>query len=304
MDRSYWHELMEKTAFPAEAVDFLDRAGETLAAQGQEEAFDALTAAYAAGGFHAEAVAPQVESVAKAAGLSPYTVWFFLLAESSKPVREDFAAKGIPEEIFWDTFSDLRAKINECKEVQGVWGNFVAFWYDIFFTGHIVKLGRMEYETAVNEWQDATLRGVSIPKGSVVRSIHIPASGEPFDRETRLASYRKAYEFFKPELGGGPLVCVCHSWLLYPPYREILSPTSNIVDFMDDFDIIGQDEDKEFGDCWRLFGRDYQKPTADLPERTSMQRAFKQYLLGGGVPGAGRGVLLFDGEKLLTGKKR
>ena len=93
-------------------------------------------------------------------------------------------------------------------------------------------------------------------------------------------------------------MCVCHSWLLYPPYGEILSPTSNIVSFQRDFDITGQEASEEFDDSWRLFGGDYKKPLEDLPERTSMQRAFKNYLLAGGKAGEGRGVLIFDGEKI------
>ena len=95
-------------------------------------------------------------------------------------------------------------------------------------------------------------------------------------------------------------MCVCHSWLLYPPYGEILSPTSNIVSFQRDFDITGQEASEEFDDAWRLFGGDYKKPLEDLPERTSMQRAFKNYLLAGGKAGEGRGVLIFDGEKIVN----
>ena len=37
----------------------------------------------------------------------------------------------------------------------------------------------------------------------------------------------------------------------------------------------------------------------DLPEDTSMRRAFKKHLLAGGKTGAALGILVFDGEKLL-----
>ncbi len=309
MDVAYLQELMDKTAFPAQAREFLLPAAERLNACAAGS-FRKLAAAYPGyareevleGGSYGHAARrckPTVEAIALEAGLSPYTVWLFLLIEASRPLRGT-----LPEEIFWETFSDLRFKALECKEVQGVWGNFVADWYAIFFVGNIVKLGRLEFETsAYSREEPVTAGGITLGQGDRVFSIHIPSSGEPFDRETRLAAYRKAYDFFREELGGGPLVCVCHSWLLYPPYREILSPGSNIVDFMGDFDILGQDEDREFGDSWRLFGADYQKPYEQLPEGTSMQRAFKKYLLEGGVPGCGRGVLVFDGEKLLTGRQ-
>ncbi len=132
-----------------------------------------------------------------------------------------------------------------------------------------------------------------------MKSIHIPSSGEPFNREARMDSYRQAYAFFKEELGGGPLFCVCHSWLLYPEYKKILKPGSNIVDFQSDFDIIKADAE-EFGDAWRVFGPQYTLPAADLPEDTSMRRAFKQHLLSGGTTGEGLGILIFDGEKIVN----
>ena len=113
-------------------------------------------------------------------------------------------------------------------------------------------------------------------------------------------SYRRAYAFFQEELQGKPLVCTCHSWLLYPPYNQVFSPTGNTADFRKDFQILGGEAQETFHDAWRVFGADYQKPVEELPEKTSMQRAFKAWLSAGQKPGEGFGVLVFDGERLLT----
>lgn len=299
MNKDFLRLLMEKTAFPEEARTELLKNADTLTAAGQGEALDGAVEFFYDNDFSISLSKLLIEEIAAKAGLSPYTVWLLFLVEAAIPVREAFAAEGLPEQIFWDTFSDLRYKVLECKEVQGVWGNFVAFWYPIFYSRDIVKLGRLEYENVTySEDIPYEKNGYTVKKGDKVKSIHIPASGEPFDEAARLASYKKAYAFFQDELNGGPLVCVCHSWLLYPPYGEILSPTSNIVSFQRDFDITGQEASEEFDDSWRLFGGDYKKPLEDLPERTSMQRAFKNYLLAGGKAGEGRGVLIFDGEKI------
>lgn len=301
MNKDFLRLLMEKTAFPEEARTELLKNADTLTAAGQEEALDGAVEFFYDNDFSISLSKLLIEEIAAKAGLSPYTVWLLFLVEAAIPVREAFAAEGLPEQIFWDTFSDLRYKVLECKEVQGVWGNFVAFWYPIFYSRDIVKLGRLEYENVTySEDIPYEKNGYTVKKGDEVKSIHIPASGEPFDEAARLASYKKAYAFFQDELNGGPLVCVCHSWLLYPPYGEILSPTSNIVSFQRDFDITGQEASEEFDDSWRLFGGDYKKPLEDLPERTSMQRAFKNYLLAGGKAGEGRGVLIFDGEKIVN----
>lgn len=289
--------FLTKEDFPAEARDSLLESAEALRAKGLEEAADGAVEFFTENDFSVEQTQPLVEELAANGDLSPYTVWMLLLIQAAERALPAYLERGVPEDVFWDTFCDLRYKALECREIYGVWGTFVAFWYPIFYSCDIVKLGRLEYEAITWPWdQPYCQNGVTVKKGDRVWNIHIPSSGEPFDREARLDSYRRAYEFFREELNGGPLVCVCHSWLLYPEYGKILPPASNVAGFQRDFDLVGQDVAEEFDDAWRLFGRDYQKSLEELPENTSMRRAFKKYLLAGGKPGEGRGVLVFDGE--------
>lgn len=303
MNKEFLQLMMEKTAFPPEAKQELLQNGDRLTASGQEPALDSAVRFFYEHQLDIKLVTPQIEEIAQKAGLSPYTIWLFFLVEAALSVREAFQKKDPSEKLFWDTFSDLRYKVNECKNMHNVWGNFVAFWYPIFYSCDIVKLGRLEYENAVfEEEKPFTWGGLTVNPGDPVKGVHIPSSGEPFDEAARLDSYGRAYEFFKNELKGGPLVCVCHSWLLYPPYKALLSPTSNIRGFMGDFHILGWEEEPAgtFHDNWRLFGPDCEKPTAQLPENTSMQRAFKKYFLEGGRAGEGRGILLFQDGKILN----
>lgn len=300
MNKEFLQLMMERTEFPAEARTFLLESADALVNAGQEEDLGGTVEFFYENDLSIALTEPQIQEMAENSGLSPYTVWMLLLIEAAQNAREAFRQDGVPEEIFWATFSDLRCKAVECKEIYNVWGTFVPFWYPVFYSRSIVKLGRLEYENSTYEWDEPyTKNGFTLKKGDKVKNVHIPSSGEPFDEAARLDSYRRAYEFFKDELNGGPLVCVCHSWLLYPEYGKFLNPASNFVSFQKDFDIIGQD-DYEFEDAWRLYGADYQKPTVELPERTSMQRAFKKYLLAGGQTGAGKGVLIFDGEKIVN----
>lgn len=298
MNLEFYREMMERTGFPQEAKEFLTAAAETVESHAQEE-FDSAVEFFADQDFSTEQTQPLIDEIAEKSALSPYTVWLLLLMEAAHPQLVTLRELHEDEQHYWDTYVDFRCKALECKEIHGVWGTFVAFWYPIFFTGDLVKLGRLEFETIKYSGEQTEVCGVSIAPGDFVANIHIPSSGEPFTKEARLDSYRKAYDYFAEQRNGRPLVCVCHSWLLNPEYAKILPETSNVADFQRDFATIAYEPEDEFEDAWRLFGHEHDKPTADLPEDTTMRRAFKQFFLNGGKPGCGRGILVFDGEKLL-----
>ena len=92
---------------------------------------------------------------------------------------------------------------------------------------------------------------------------------------------------------------VCDSWLLFPKHREFLPEHLNIRSFMEDFTYIeGATEDK-FENGWRVFGKDSTTAPNELPQETSLQKAYAKHLLAGGKTGSGYGVFFFDGEKIL-----
>lgn len=301
MDLEFQKLLMEKTDFPQEAKDCFLQAGEKLRSLNQEEALDGAVTFFYENNFDTAMTQPLLDVIAEETGISAYTLWELLLMEAAKPAKEAYLSKGVPEEVYWDTFADLKYKAVECKNVHGVWGNFVAFWYHIFFTADIVKLGRLEFEDRTYQGDEPYEKnGYVLNPGDPVKSVHIPSSGEPFDREARLDSYKKAYALFREELQGKPLVCVCNSWLLYPPYKEILSPTSNVVSFSEDWDVISGTDTETFDDAWRVFLADSEKAPEQWSEDTSMRRAFKKWVVEGGKSGFGKGILIFDGENIVN----
>ena len=52
----------------------------------------------------------------------------------------------------------------------------------------------------------------------------------------------------------------------FPEYKNILSPKSNIVSFMGDFDVFASHEQENFEDGWRVFADKSQLPPKKLPE--------------------------------------
>lgn len=83
----------------------------------------------------------------------------------------------------------------------------------------------------------------------------------------------------KDYIKDGRTVFYCNSRLLYPRNREIITPPSNILKFMDLFEIVQSHERTD--DLWRIFGTQDTENHAALPEDTSLMRAFKRRLMSG-----------------------
>lgn len=300
MNPSYIFKLAQTLPFPQDAraaiIHAVNQVQESAAAE-----FDQAIAVYHQSNYDHKALQPCLQNVSVLSGVHIYTVNLVLLLECCQALQESFQSKGISRHIFLDTIEDFCYKAQECYDIYGVWGNFVIFWYPILFQGKLFKLGRLEYEhTVYSEDTSYEKYGVILKYGTPVLSIHIPSSG-PLTEDSCIDSYRRAQSFFHDNLTDGRLVCICQSWLLHSSTKLLLSPASNTVRFMGDFDLIGNHDHDEFSDKWRVFGKDFELPLDQLPEKTSMQREYKRYLQDGGKTGVGLGVLVFDGEHVLTG---
>lgn len=220
-----------------------------------------------------------------------YTLNFIFLVCASKRMLADFLKNDLSEELFWDTILDLKYKLFECKAVMGVWGNFVENWYNIFYSLDVFKLGRLEFERVkYPEDMPVYKKGdIEVKPGDTVYSVHIPSSG-PLTRELREDSYAQAKEFFRAERGNEPVVFICHSWLLFENNRQIFPADMNLVDFMNDWDIIDSKESEKYGDCWRLFGKEFDGEVDNLPQTTRQQKAMAAWLKQGKKTGEGFGV--------------
>ncbi len=303
MNREYIESLMGEIDFPADAQDYFKDCMDKLEAGFLSE-FDGVRDFF----FEEERdwdgwkdnVSPLLEKLAEKSGIHKYSLEMLMTLELSQSMKASFEEKGYAHEVFIETCGDFTVKLHECKSVYGVWGTFVAAWYPLLFYGKIVKLGRLEYEDFEFEYDVVYEKcGLTVKKGDMVKSLHIP-SGAPLTRELCFDSYKQAHEFYEDDLVDGKLICICDSWLLHKSTAEILPEESNTVRFVRDFDIVLNEDGDGFPDRWRIFGRDFEKPDADLPECTSMQRTYKRYILAGRKFGSGMGILIFDGEKIVN----
>ncbi|MBR5632568.1 MAG: DUF5596 domain-containing protein [Clostridia bacterium] len=292
--------LMDKTCFPEEAKEFFTSLADKIIADGNEDAFDSVVDDYVRD-VNTDETEVRLRAIAEAVGDSGYAYWMLLLILGAEKIKPVYDARGVSDEVFFDTFSDLRCKAIECFNIHGKWGTFVEGWYRHFFHCNIIKFGRLEYQDIVyDKGTPFVLGDLTVKKGDRILGIHIPSSGEAFTLEERLKSYKMAYDFYTRETGSKYLVCDCGSWLLYPGYTDVFPEGGGARDFQRDFSLLFSVDDDEFGDAWRVFGPTKDKDIADYPEDTRMRRAFKKHLLDGGANGYGVGMLVFDGERLLT----
>lgn len=286
--------IMERIGFPQEAVDTIGDCTERVSKNGN---FNALVDEFIAHPENLDSVLERLKALSEQLGENEYTMNMCLLLGACPALRERYAEKGIDEAIFWKSIEDMRWKLRECMDCEEVWGTFVPHWYRGFFEMTRFGLGRFQFEETDFDADYYEKCGNTLKRGDTVINFHIPSAG-PLTDEKRLDSYKQAYKFFGGK-DGEPMAFVCGSWLLYEGHREFLPENSNILRFMDDFDIIRSADKEKFGDGWRVFGKYSNGPVDDLPEDTSIRRAFKQRLQQGKPTGYGYGVFFFDGEKIL-----
>lgn len=233
-----------------------------------------------------------IEAAKKAAELSgvhSYTTQLLLYICFAKYTREKYKAQGIAANIYIDSMLDLKWKLHECYNMHGIWGSFVAFWFDRFFALTRFALGRLQFET-VEFASDYEKGNDIIRKGETVINIHIPSSGPLLVADCE-KSFLLAAEFYKDYFKDkDKVVFQCNSWLLYPKHREFLPKHSNILKFMDMFDIYAINEDPKNADAWRIFAVEDTSNLDLLPTKTSIQKAYVDWFRSGGTMGGGQGV--------------
>lgn len=236
----------------------------------------------------------EIDKAAEIAGVHKYSAELMIFILFSKHLRALYRERGISDRIWFDSMSDLKWKLWECKAVKGSWGSFVAGWFPGFFNLTRFALGRLQFEIVEFDGEYEK-DGKKLKKGDKVVNVHIPRTLTPLDKESRDDAYAQAAEFFSGMTDSAPIAFVCSSWLLYPEAEKILPAHSNIRGFMADYDIIRSkvDEEGDYHNMWRLFDMDFTGDFKDYPEDSSLRRAYKKFLLDGNRTGSGYGAFFY-----------
>ena len=237
-------------------------------------------------------VKEELAKIAVETGDNLFTLNAVFLLDACEIMFPKFLAVGHSEELFYETMRDIKVKLDECKQVRGIYGVFASLdWFAGFYEITRFWLGRLQFEKTKFKFDSYEKDGVSLKKGDDVINVHIPSSG-PMTMDELLESYDLACDHYKEiydEYGFLPFVC--HSWLLFEENDKILKPESNILKFKNQYDVIDIDYSETFKDGWRIFGSSYDESAPDrLPESTSLLRAYKKLLCEGKKTGNGYGI--------------
>ena len=302
--KNYNHALlvMEKHDYPAEAREAIIKVEEKiLADEKANKIYESMYKDYWLKKKNFGEFSEKSKALSELIDEPLYTIYLVLLLNCTKPLKAAYKKNGYPEEIYWRSILDLKVKMLECKENYDIWGTFVEGWFMGFFELRRFGIGRFQFDLSDFGEEFYEENGISIKDSEFCLGLHIPSHIGPLTYETRMETYKKAYEFFKDKFGGKPMVVCCNSWLLYPDNLNILPEKSNASDFILDFQPLDIKQTYDFGDCWRIFnvGTSCLRP-AELPRNTSMQKVFAEWFDQGKKAGSAYSILIFDGEKLLT----
>jgi hypothetical protein len=208
-------------------------------------------------------------------------VWLYL-AVLPETLRYH-AERDIDHRRSWETLSSLGPMMAEHRSVHGLGGlgRFEQWCPPLTFRGAEYRLGRLDYDRARGERPDGTT--------GFLLNVHIP-SGASLPPDSCDESFGQARMFFARHFPDEPVShFTCHSWLLDPQLTEYLPERSNIVRFLHRFDLkplTSLDQNHADGDMLEyVFGRPSQNGPvaesllADLPQHTSLQRAYVTHLL-------------------------
>lgn len=223
-----------------------------------------------------------------------YTIQLVFLLECTGFLYDEYTKRGISKEIFYDTVKDITYKLKECIDTYDIFGIFAFTWFDGFFKMTRFAFGRLQFDLDEHKEASVKIANYTMEEGDFVVKCHIPSSGPLLHKEC-IEAYKAVYDYVKPKTKILPIEC--HSWLLFPNYKDFFSDGSNTAEFIKDYVIYDVYKTNEFCDGWRIFGKEAESD--NLPRKTSMQRKFADYITPGKEYGCGLGIFLFDGENII-----
>ena len=305
-DITYIKSLCDEYSYPEGSFEALEAAYNTVCANDEaKHVFDDIREGYSASApdqYDFPAMLERVDALEERTGISKYTLHLLNYLLLTPKMREHYVERGIDLQIFRDSMDDFRLKLVECIRLHGIVGTHAPSWHKYFLKMELFALGRLQFHV-IKSTKKSTVCGVEIDENTSVLNTHIPSSG-PLKIEDCLDSFARAEKFFKDTFGdGNPTIIYCDSWLLFPEHKVMLPEASGIRRFAELFTIIHARYAVPKQRPWVIFYGDKDLPADQLPEKTSLERAYKERYVKGLPSGSACGIIIFKDGKILNTEK-
>lgn len=241
--------------------------------------------------FHEKA--DKIQQISSTQGGDLRCVLLYMTAAGQ--VKKRYQEKGIPDDIFYDSMNSMVEKMETFYKFHGRWGSASIMWTIRHLSFSMFRCGRLAFCIVTHSEPDVVYGGKTyLRTGEPYLAIHIP-DNDPFGHDLVLSSYDKARWLFKtyfPEQSRDIRYFRCRSWLLFDGLKELLPPTSNILSFQRDFELVDQLETPPDDVLNRLFG-EVKEELDEYQPVTSLQVNTIRYLKAGKKLGAGVGFIPF-----------
>lgn len=212
--------------------------------------------------------------------------WFlYYFVHFSCEAHEEYVKRGLSDQLYWDTFSDLTIWCENCRRDYGVTGLMEYDWLWRHVKLRLFRLGRLQFEL-YNAPHGIEVPGISIAAGEMLLNVHIP-QGSPADPAACEEAFRLARAMF-PEYH----YFHCESWMLYPGLAAVMKETANTILFQKRF-LIYETEEEEREAEKRIFQKVLDNPE-DYPADTPFRQRVRTWLIQGHKLGNASGIFYME----------
>lgn len=192
---------------------------------------------------------------------------------------EQYVKLGLSDKIFKDTFAFITRFVSSTKNEDGKYRYNLAWWLQRQITLQEFRIGSLEYEFVESD-------------NNREIEIHIPSDAD-MNIKALCSSVADFINFEKKYFPDWcDTVITTETWMIMPELEQFLSKDSHIVKFKNLFDIDSVDYEQTWYMEWIFPG--YSEINENLPEKTTLHKKLKSYLLSGKKFGIAKGHLVLE----------
>ncbi|MFZ2537759.1 MAG: acyltransferase domain-containing protein [Oscillospiraceae bacterium] len=217
-------------------------------------------------------------------------IWLTIYLAAVLDTKTTYDVLGIDEKIFYDTMAIFSRFVHEHKESFGVYGYDRQGWNYRQIACTLFRVDALEYEMCAFAGEDAIINGETvIATNENTISIHIPSDAR-LTAENNKTSLKNAVEFFDKHFHSFEYrMLYCHSWIISPNLKDVLDENSNIIKFLEMFEIYTANPEAENYKLWVF--KNNSLTIDEFPQDTSLQRNIVKHLRQGGKIGDAGGII-------------